>query len=87
MTSRMPEHKCLACGEALDSATNFFEGKQTPEPGDKTICIKCGHVMAFDDGLKFRELTPFETLEAAGDLRVLKSQLALAMLHKFKKSK
>jgi hypothetical protein len=40
-------------------------------PGCITICFSCGHVMVFDDNLKFRELTDEEVIEVAGDPRLI----------------
>jgi hypothetical protein len=31
-----------------------------PKPGDISICLYCGHLMAFDEALKFRELSSEE---------------------------
>ena len=29
-------------------------------PGALMVCLRCGHVMAFDEQVRFRELTPQE---------------------------
>jgi hypothetical protein len=57
-----------ACSEAA--------GNSTPGPGDITLCIYCGHIMAFADDLTLRELTNEEIYEVAGDERILKIQRA-----------
>ena len=47
-----------------------------PKPGDITLCIYCGHIMAFADDMGFRELTGEEMHAIAGDERILKIQRA-----------
>jgi hypothetical protein len=61
---------CLNCGKTLNRATpvNDVDG---PYPGAITICVMCGHIMAFADDMSFRELTVEETLAVAGDPRVV----------------
>jgi hypothetical protein len=72
---KVPESKCLACGEKLNAATDATLFADTePTPGCLTICIHCGHLMAFDDDLKFRPLTDAEMQEAAGHPDVLGAQ-------------
>lgn len=36
--------------------------------------MECGHIMAYDDELKLRELTKDEQVEVAGDQRILAVQ-------------
>ena len=66
---RMPECKCLGCGRALDCASNMLSA-DSPGPGDITICLTCGKLMAFKDDLSFRELTGTEMIEVLKDPRV-----------------
>jgi hypothetical protein len=66
---------CPSCGDILDAATSV-EGDARPEPGDLTICFRCGHLMAFGKGLALRELTDTEVVQSAGDRRILKIQQA-----------
>lgn len=35
-------------------------GVPAPSPGDFTVCIGCGHLHAYDDDMKLRELTTRE---------------------------
>jgi hypothetical protein len=47
-----------------------------PSPGDFTVCIYCGHIMAFADDLTLRELTGDEMHAIAGDPRIIRIQKA-----------
>lgn len=46
-------------------------GEIHPSPGDITVCMYCGHLMAFDRKLRFRQLTDAEMIEVAGDERII----------------
>lgn len=65
-TTMMPLGVCLKCGQKLDAATPT-RGMERPEPGDITICLQCGHRMAFTRGMRLRELTKAERRESAND--------------------
>lgn len=69
---------CTACGKSLDSASRMADGKiddeLMPSPGDITICLQCGHIMAFAEELKLRDLTDEEAISVAGDPDVLSIQ-------------
>lgn len=43
-----------------------------PKPGDITMCLACGHLMAFNRDLTLRNLTEDEQAEAQTDPRILK---------------
>lgn len=77
VTDRRP---CLKCGYALDRATGIGHGEDEIEPGNFTVCIYCGHAMAFDDDLAFRELTGDEKKEVDADPDVIVLRMALSML-------
>src|SRR5215471_16425579 len=47
-----------------------------------SACLDCGHVMAFDDELKLRELNAQEAYEIAGDKRILAIQATRAKVMK-----
>jgi hypothetical protein len=70
---------CLHCGAPLDGASGVGVDA-SPDPGDITVCIYCGHIMAFADDLTMRPLTDAEAYEAAGDERILAIQKARAAL-------
>lgn len=72
---------CLNCGQTLDGSTAVGEDA-LPEQGNAVMCIYCGHIMAFDHDLKFRELSDAEVREIAGDGRVLAIQRARRMAEK-----
>jgi len=79
----MPPSACLACGDQMDSANCVDENiDDAPSPGDITVCLHCGHVMAFDDELKLRELNAQEAYEIAGDKRILAIQATRAKVMK-----
>lgn len=75
MSTRVPISPCLECGEPNDAATNPFGGRG-PRPNDFTICMYCGHVMAFAEDLTMRALTKKERREVERDPRVKKIQMA-----------
>ena len=51
--------KCLKCGYQLDGVAGAGHDN-APEPGDISICFKCGNIAAFDGELRVRELTAEE---------------------------
>ncbi len=70
---------CTNCGKELDGATavgNLASEAPTPKPGDVTICLECGHIMAFGDGLQLRDLSDEEIVEVAGNQIILQMQKA-----------
>lgn len=76
---------CLNCGKLLDRAMGVGTGTK-PEPGSVTMCLGCGHVQAYNEEMKFRELTDEEIVEVAGDKRLLAAQWARGEYLKEKKS-
>jgi hypothetical protein len=58
--------KCPKCGEPHDMVT----GPGQPERGDVSICLRCGHTMAFSKSLRLRELTKAERRKADNDPRI-----------------
>jgi hypothetical protein len=66
---------CLSCGKMLDGCT-AVDADGGPCPGDFTVCISCGHLMAFADDLTLRELTSEEMHAIAGDKRIIAVQQA-----------
>jgi len=82
-THKMPKRCCPICGAAHDAATNLDSGS-IPKPGDLTICISCGYVMAFTDDLSFRKLTEPKQAEAYADPRILNCTTAIAMMNSAK---
>jgi len=77
----IPVSSCTNCGTILDAATSVGD-HGIPSEGDVTICIKCGHIMAFDSDLALRDLTGEEIVEFAGDPRIIAIQKARVELEK-----
>jgi hypothetical protein len=75
MKHRTPLATCPSCGHQLDAATSMT-GHDAIKPDDITICLYCGHVMAFGNDLEFRPLTDAEMKLVAGDKRILAIQRA-----------
>jgi hypothetical protein len=67
----MPPSCCTACGIECDTASGVADADGMPESGDVTVCLACGHIMAFDHDLRLRDLTDDEVCEVAGDARLL----------------
>ena len=75
---RMPDSTCLSCSKVL-SGTAMVNGDARPDSGDITVCIYCGHIMVFADGLTLRNPTDAEMIEIAGDERILGIQRLRAL--------
>jgi hypothetical protein len=56
---RISPSPCLSCGKQLDGCT-AVDADGGPSPGDFTVCISCGHLMAFADDLTLQELNDEE---------------------------
>jgi hypothetical protein len=59
MTTETPECRCLNC-RALLGAVTGVNNNERPEPGNLTICLRCGAVMLIADDLTARGLTERE---------------------------
>ncbi len=75
---------CLNCKCQLDacSVINDDGSEEVPNDGDITICVYCGHVMAFDHQARLREMTDGEARAVAGDARLLAISRAIAEARK-----
>ena len=67
------KNKCINCGYMLDMATSV-QHEVEPHEGAIAVCGACGHVMAFDPQMKFRELTDEEIVDVAGSKHLLATQ-------------
>lgn len=76
--------RCLNCNTLIDGATSVGSDVR-PKPGDVTVCMYCGHVMAFNDELTMRELTGQEIIEIAGNPVLIQVQKATATVRKMMK--
>ena len=65
-THHTPMATCLACGVLL-AASSSVDSNTAPHPGAITVCLECGHIMAFADDMTLRELTDKEAHRIAGD--------------------
>ena len=72
-THRIRASTCLSCGVINDAATGVDDSDK-PYPGAITVCLTCGHIMAYADDLGLRELTVQEQIDVAGDKRILAIQ-------------
>ena len=65
---RIPESACLGCGYKID-ASGSPDGRPTkgPQPGNLSICLRCGAVMAYAEDLSLRPLTDDEVREISQD--------------------
>jgi hypothetical protein len=76
MSHEVPETECLGCGKSLDGATDTSLLDGAPKPGDLTICVYCGHLMAFTKTMRLRQLTKIETGQAIRHPEVQAAQKA-----------
>jgi hypothetical protein len=73
---------CPFCGHWLDRVTaGPANPDAVPVPGDITLCIQCGGVLVFDDGMKVRPPTPEEQAEAEAMPDVVNMVEAIARVH------
>lgn len=81
----LPVSACTNCGRQMDGATAWNEGKVTrPEPGDKSICAYCGHLMVFADDLTLRDPNDNDIMEVAGHPKYLFGQAAMGAFRKWR---
>ncbi len=71
LSTKTPETKCPACHHKLDGAARVDGDGNTPQPGDVTVCLYCGHICAYGDDLQLRELNDKEAYDVAGDPDIL----------------
>jgi hypothetical protein len=69
---KLPETYCLECGYRMDAA-GAADGKDDmlAQPGDISICMKCGAVQRFADDMTMRPNTPEEAEEITNDPELL----------------
>jgi hypothetical protein len=73
--THVPKCRCTNCNKLVDGATSVGSDA-VPEPGDFTVCLYCGHIMAFSKKRRLRNLTGKEIIEVAGDERIILIQKA-----------
>jgi hypothetical protein len=57
-----------------------------PESGDLSICLKCHHLMAYDDNLKLRDLNDAEIVEVAGNPDIILGMKMLGAYDKWREN-
>jgi hypothetical protein len=72
---KVPMSACLGCGKEVNGASGV-DHRGPPTPGHITICLYCGHIMAFAEDMSLRELTGEEMHDIAGDARLIAVQRA-----------
>jgi hypothetical protein len=77
-TTHLPRSACSACGYRIDAASAPAYRNTSPSSGDVSICLQCGHIMAFAEDLRLRDLTDAEMIEVAGDKALIEMQRARA---------
>jgi hypothetical protein len=83
-TSKVPPGKCVECGYETDHASG---GKESPEPGDASLCIMCGSLSIFADDLTLRAPTVQEMLRAAADRNIQTLRRAILMVREEREAK
>lgn len=78
-TSDIPEFICTACFEAMDCASDML-GDRTPEPGDVTLCIRCGTAYVFDENLNLVDPSPEQLEVINSDPRIVLLRLGLSKI-------
>lgn len=73
MTELPGKVSCLDCGYIADSISNVVTDAK-PQPGAITVCMRCGHIMAFGEGDTLRPLTDDEMIKIAGNPVLLEFQ-------------
>ena len=83
----VPAAHCTACGKRVDAASCLREDDAYPEPGDATVCLECGHLMIFTDGLGLRDPNAAEAHDLAGNKQLLEIQKMREAYAKWRKAK
>ena len=81
-TWKTSDQTCSSCGYAVNAASNLTNDKKKPTAGDVSVCLRCGHLMAFNNDMTLRELTSDEMYKIAGDKRILAIQEARHIIMK-----
>jgi hypothetical protein len=84
---RLKPDRCLCCGTLIDAAMLGRDPAEPtmPKPGDVTICVYCGHIMAFGNDYRVRPLTDVEMYAVAGDRNIIMAQRAIAEVKRLKR--
>ncbi len=71
LTTRHKQTNCPRCSHQLNATTDVQrEGQRAPEPGDVTVCINCGQILTFEEGLQLRRATAEEVQIVQADQKL-----------------
>jgi len=80
VTKRTRACPCPNCGLELSGATGWTG--HGPKPGNMCVCIRCGHLLIFNEDMTVREPNDDEVVELAGNKTMLTGQhVAAHMRH------
>ncbi len=54
------ENSCPSCNYVMDMAGSVDGRPLIPEPGDLSVCIRCGELLRFARGMKLHKMTDFQ---------------------------
>ena len=77
---RIKENYCPFCNHKLDGVSQV-NGNSLTEAGCYAVCIMCGNVSVYDDGLSLRKPLAEEESEIQNNLNVLEAQRAIFEMH------
>lgn len=79
MKSNAIDNLCPHCEYVSTLTTGLYEGAgHKPNPGDASLCIKCGKVSVFGEDLRLRLPTEQEAAILFSDPRVMEASIVLA---------
>lgn len=83
ITSTMPPAMCPTCAKKLNRASSDST-TDGPNPGDVTVCLHCGAILAFKDDMSLRVFTDEEreTLDDATRMNLTRYQWAVQQVRK-----
>lgn len=83
-SGRVPASNCPACQSEHDAASHPTNETAVPGPGDLTVCIDCGALLRFGQGLELEAVSPAElrALDAGTRGELVRVQSAIRLLHR-----
>lgn len=79
------ETRCTACGHEFDAASCLQKADAKPNPGDVSVCIRCCHVMVFDEHMQLRDPNGMELISIAGSMEVIELVDTIGKANKMRK--
>lgn len=76
------QHKCPFCGSLNDRVTYVGEGDPAPDPGDTSICFRCGEVGVFTELGTVRKPNAEEQFEIGCDVHIFEAQQRIRMIRR-----